>query len=303
VDPAPAGEIGAVVDGQAGFGPFAGFRNDATFVASGSSIVVGLLEHSGDSNVVCVFGGRPVGVLKDAGWTPGSDAVHVTLAPPIRIPISVWILVRPFRLHRFRAYVAKLVCNRIWSREHVGVRLGKMKVHDATGAPAAASLRDFACKKRGRMQEFVGRDEGRINVYFVDRVDGKRNAGVTCIAPADFVALGSCTGPDLLVHELGHCFYLFHVDDTSDDREEYGSENVMAHTSLRRCYFTEGQIFRALLYKQSAINFLYHSRSGQPVWDATDPGDFFVVPGADGSLHRFPPLRKRVWADGSRGPN
>jgi len=69
--------------------------------------------------------------------------------------------------------------------------------------------------------------------------------------------------------------------------------NVMHSQSSGRQYLTEGQIFRAHLRTNSAINQLFGLRLGLPMRDCD----------RDTPALNCPPIRKRVWADGSRLPN
>jgi hypothetical protein len=60
-----------------------------------------------------------------------------------------------------------------------------------------------------------------------------------------------------------------------------------------RQFLTEGQTFRANLRTNSALNGVYHLRSGLPVRDCD----------RDTPVQGCPAIRKRVWPDGAFGAN
>jgi hypothetical protein len=67
----------------------------------------------------------------------------------------------------------------------------------------------------------------------------------------------------------------------------------MHSASNVRQYLTEGQVFRAHLRSNSALNQVYGLRPGQPVRDCD----------RDTPVLGCPPIAKRLWADGIRPPN
>jgi len=136
----------------------------------------------------------------------------------------------------------------------------------------------------------IGARPGRINVYLVGLVDGSTSRGNACAIGGGFVAIAAGSGAELLAHELGHDFGLEHIDDLMAD---FSPTNVMHSASNSRQYLTEGQIFRAHLRPNSAINQVFGLRPG------------LVTRNCDRDTLTLdcPAIRKRLWADGGTPPN
>jgi hypothetical protein len=66
-------------------------------------------------------------------------------------------------------------------------------------------------------------------------------------------------GSELLAHELGHDLALEHIDDRTAD---FDATNIMHSAATSAQFLTEGQLFRAHLRQNSALNLVYGARAG-----------------------------------------
>lgn len=167
----------------------------------------------------------------------------------------------------------------------MGVRFSEFEIVDATGDSDASNYFDFTCANKTGIQNDIGKRANRINIYYVDTVDGGTSRGQACSIGSDFVAMGRTTGDELLSHELGHDFALQHIDTTSN----FDQTNIMHSASNTRAFVTEGQVFRAHLRSDSAINSIYGARPGKPTRDCAHTADSATCPR----------INKRIWADGT----
>lgn len=260
--------------------------NDKTFVSTNLEINVGAFNGSAANNEVIGFTTRrPVAIVTPVGWSSFAELVDVVFTNEIVIPVKVWIVKGPFTTQRDKAIDACITTSSIWDSERMGVRFGLFEIVDATSDPDAPNYFAFDCSKRAGIQSDIGQTSGRINIYYVDTVDGGTGRGQACVIGSDFVAMGSNTGDELLSHELGHDFALTHIDSLSD----FDQTNIMHSASNTRQFVTEAQLFRSHLTSNSALNFLYGARPGQPTRDC----------GRDEDTHLCPRINKRIWADGT----
>ena len=144
----------------------------------------------------------------------------------------------------------------------------------------------FTCAKQSDIEADIGKTANRINIYYVDNVDGGTGRGQACRIGSDFVALGKNTGDELLSHELGHDFSLTHINGLSGN---FNQTNVMHSASNTREYLTEAQVYRAHLDPDSALNFIYHARPGQITRNCN----------RDAFTNICPKIERRLWADGT----
>ena len=275
--------VGLLVDGQSGNKQV----NDFTVITNSSIAGVGQLSGSPSSNEIIAFTNRrPVAIKTNVPWTAGDDNITMAFANEITIPVKVWIVKGPFETQRLNAINACITTTSIWNKERMGVAFSPFEIVDATANPKASNYFAFDCTKKTGIETDIGKTAGRINIYFVDTVDGGTGRGQACAIGSDFVAVGSAIGSELLSHELGHDFGLTHIDDLTTD---FDQTNIMHSASNTRQFITEGQLFRAHLSSNSALNFLYNARPGQPTRDC--PRDM--------ANNQCPRIQKRIWADGA----
>ena len=277
-----AAEKGIMVDGQDSSGQV----NDRSQVlAANGPFGVGQLTASPSSNEVVAFNSMHPVALQTVAWTSGNDDITVTLPNQILIPVKVWIVQGPFASQHARAIDACVTTSSIWTNERMGIAFNPFEIVDATGDPQAANYTTFDCSKKAGIEADIGHTAGRINIYWVNTVDGGTGRGQACQIGSDFVAMGSATGDELLSHELGHDFALQHVD----GQASFDMTNIMHSASNTREFITEGQLFRAHLRTNSALNAIYAARPGLPTRDCAH-GD---------ATDQCPILNKRIWADGT----
>jgi len=240
---------------------------------------------AGDSEVVVFTNRRPPALLDPAPWTSGSDVAVVPLQDKMGLAVTVWIVKGPFEDQRERAIDACVTTSSIWNSERMGAGFSTFDIKDATGDADADDYFDFDCSMRADMQDDIGRDAGRINIYYVETVDGGVGRGQACSIGSDFVAMAERSGDELLSHELGHNFDLLHVNALAD----FDQTNIMHSASSTRAFVTEGQLFRAHLRSGSAINDTYGARPGLPLRECGH-----TTANAD-----CPGIGKRIWADGT----
>jgi len=281
-------ERGVLVNGRGSAGVFSYQR----FTSATDTVDLGqqLSASGGNDEVVAFQSFRPPAIQTSVTWTGGSDTVNLGFASEIFIPIKVWILKSPFAMQRDRAISTCITTSGIWDSERMGLGIGSFDIVDATGNPNALNYLAFDCSKQAGIQTDIGKTAGRINIYIVDTVDGGTGRGQACQIGSDFVALGSSVGFELAAHETGHDFGLTHIDDLTAN---FDQTNIMHSASNTRQFITEGQLFRAHLTSNSAINFLYAARPGQPTRNCA----------RDTSNDTCPSIQKRIWADGAFPPN
>lgn len=270
---------GILVDGQSSSG-----NNDRTFTSTSDTIGVGDVGASA-GEVIAFTNYRPTAIQTPVSWTSGGDTVTVPFANEIRLPVKVWIVKGPFSSQQTRAINTCITTSSIWNNERMGVAFSPFEIVDATANPNASSYFAFDCSKQAGIASEIGKNAGRINIYWVDTVDGGTGRGNACAIGSDFVAMGSTNGLELLSHELGHDFALQHVD----SQATFDQTNIMHSASNTRQFVTEGQLFRAHLRTDSALNFVYGARPGQPTRNC----------GHNQADNQCTALNKRIWADGT----
>jgi hypothetical protein len=265
----------------------------AGFTMATDSMNVGPRDGTGE---VIAFGAdRPVAVQAASFSTSLADqTVTVPFAPLIDMPVTIWVLAAPFATQQQAALTLWQTAQGLFAAERLGVRLDALEIVDATGNPNATSWSAFACGANNAnvaaLQAAIGARADRINVYLVNLVDGSTSRGNACIVGGGFVAIAAGAGSDLLAHELGHDLALEHIDDRTAD---FDATNIMHSASNVRQFLTEGQLFRAHVRQNSALNLVYGSRPGMPVRNCD----------RDTLTLDCPPIAKRLWADGAFPPN
>lgn len=277
-------EWGAIVDGtKAGAAV-----NDARYTDTDQTRTVGNFTTGAASNeeVTAFTNRRPLKLVENINWTSANDDVaSVTFAPEISVPVAVWIVQGPFNDQRDLAIDHCVTTSGIWQDERMGVRFSQFEIIDATGDPDAATYADFDCSMRAGIETDIGQRANRINVYWVDTVDGGTGRGQACAFGSDFVAMGRTANDELLVHEFGHNFDLRHVD----AQATFDDTNIMDSASSTRAFITEGQLHRAHLNDNSALNTTYGARPGEPTRTC----------GHNADTNDCPVLNTRIWADGA----
>ena len=269
------------------------FQSYAGFTMATDSMDVGPREGPGE---VIAFGAdRPVAVQAASFSTALADqTVPVPFAPPIDVPITIWVLAAPYATHQNTALILWQTAHALFANERVGIRMDAVEIVDATQNPNAAAWSAFACGANfanvAAMQAAIGARPDRINVYLVNLVDGSTARGNACIVGGGFVAIAAGAGSELLAHELGHDLALEHIDDRVAD---FDPTNIMHSASNTREYLTEGQLFRAHLRQNSALNLVYGARPGLPIRNCD----------RDTLTLDCPSIAKRLWADGAFPPN
>jgi hypothetical protein len=273
---------GLLIDADA----LSGADNDRGVVSSDTSINVGINSQRASTNeVVAYTNRRPVTIEENVDWS-GISTVNADFANEIAIPVKVWIVKGPFDQQRQKAIDACITTSAIWNSERIGVRFAPFEIVDATSDPDAADYFSFTCADQAGIEADIGKTAGRINVYYVDTVDGGTGRGQACSIGSDFVAMGRSTGDELLSHEFGHDFALTHVDGLTAN---FNQTNIMHSASNTRAFVTEGQSMRAHADPDSALNFLYNARAGEPMRNCA----------RDTTSDICPAIERRLWADGS----
>ena len=276
-------ERGVLIDGQDSTGQL----NDKTFISNTDIVDVGNVEPSAVYNEVIAFTNlRPLAINTSTPWTTGSDDIPLPFANEIQVPVTIWIVRGPFMQQRTRAINAVTTTVGIWDDERMGVTPSPVQIVDATGDPDAPSYFAFNCSMQNGIENDIGKTNGRINVYYVDTVDGGTGRGQACSIGSDFAAMGRSTGNELLSHEFGHDFALTHIDDLTTD---FNQTNVMHSASNTRQFLTEGQLQRSHMKPNSALNSIYNARPGEP--NRNCPRNTASDECID--------IRKRIWADGT----
>jgi hypothetical protein len=95
----------------------------------------------------------------------------------------------------------------------------------------------------------IGFEPGRLNIYWVNTVNGNTGTGVSNFDAQ--IAMGQQTGDELLVHEIGHALDLRHINTTAPDDfnppnvlAQFDNTNIMHNASNVRAFITEGQTVR-----------------------------------------------------------
>jgi len=273
-------QVGLLVDGIKG----GGHQNDASFTTTGTRNVGKFTAPGSNGEIIGFNSGRPVAVTSGVNWTANRDEPEVNFNNIIQIPIKVWIVKGDFATQRAMVINHCIYTANVLSTERMGIQFSPFDIVDATGNPDASDYYDFTCSMQTGIKNDIGNDANKINVYYVGTVDGGSSRGQACAIGSDFVAMGENTLSDLLVHELGHDFGLFHTNTNAN----FDQTGIMHSTSATREFITEGQLFRAHLLSNSALNQVYNARPGEPTRSC----------GHNTSSVTCPSIDKRIWDDG-----
>jgi hypothetical protein len=282
--------IGMMVDGQAGS---TNWHDYSMVTTSTSATFTNLTPAAAPSlNEATAFTNNRPPKQQAVAWTDDHQTIDVAFSNRIQIPVTVWIVKGPFAQQRDHAIDACIRTSAIWYAERMGVDFSPFQIRDATGDPQAAAHFAFPNGDAGDvvwapLRTDIGFDAGRLNIYWVDTVNGATTNGWSNFGAQ--IAMGRQSGDELLSHEIGHAFSLTHTDGNGN----FNDENIMWSASNVREFITEGQLFRAHLNPGSIINAVYNARPGE----TTRNCGF----GAAGPL--CPVIEKRIWADGGFAAN
>jgi hypothetical protein len=262
------------------------------YQAAGANVDVGPRNGAGE---VIAFSEKRAVALLPVTWSSatGNQIVDVPLLAQLNTPITIWVVAGPFVTTQQTALTLWSTAQQMYWAERMGTAL-PLEVVDATTNPKAGTWNAFTCGTANAsvnaIQADIGVRAGRINVYLVNLVDGSTSRGNACSIGGPFVAIAAGSTADLLAHELGHDYALEHIDDLP---LAFDVTNVMHPASSTRAFVTEGQSFRAHTLPASAINAVYALRPGQ-VTRTCDRDTLTLT---------CPAIARRLWADGSFGPN
>jgi hypothetical protein len=280
------GPVGVLLDGQDDTGNV----NDRGYITTASKIDV--TYTAGTSNEVVGFTNARPPRLVTTPWTNEVDYFDLDFRPLIQVPVTVWIVKGPFVDQQNHAIEACIRTSTIWNAERMGVDFSQFEVLDATGNPKASAHFAFPNGDVGDsvwkpLRDDIGFTAGRLNIYWVDTVNGLTTNGWSNFGAQ--IAIGRNSGDELLSHEIGHAFSLTHTDADSN----FDDTNVMWSASNRRQYLTEGQLFRAHLDPTSILNDVYDARPGETTRSCP-----YAPPSES-----CPAIDRRLWADGTFPPN
>jgi hypothetical protein len=286
-NPNGSGEIGILLDGTVDGSAV----NDQSHTTTADGHVdPGDVAGGGHDEVVGYQQERPVALVENAGWSGGEDTVTVPFGSEMGAGFRVWLLEPPFADRQAQAVAACVRLDQIWHDERMGAQINSFQVSDETSNPARTPFLDFTCAEAASLRSDIGHDAGRINVYYVDRVDFgngfSTGNGVWC--GSNTVVMGSSASDHLAAHEVGHAFNLGHVNALTTS---FDTTNVMHNASNDREFLTEGQTFRAQLEPSSVINTTYNLRPGLTTRDCGDLDET--------ATDECPAVQKRIWADGA----
>ncbi|WP_044397869.1 M66 family metalloprotease [Lacinutrix sp. Hel_I_90] len=282
INNASSSETGILVDGIKGGVQ----QNDNSFTASSTLRNIGSFTAPGTNGEIIGFNSeRPVAITTPVNWTTNRDEPDLNFNNIIKIPVKVWIVKGNFATQRALAISHCVYTANVWSTERMGVQFSPFEIVDATGDPDASTYYNYTCALQSGIENDIGKDANKINIYYVGTVDGGSSRGQACSIGSDFVAMGENTLSDLLVHELGHDFGLFHTNSNAN----FNQTGIMHSASSTREFITEGQLFRAHVLSNSAINNIYNARPGAPTRSC----------GHTASSATCLNIDKRIWADGT----
>jgi hypothetical protein len=207
----------------------------------------------GYSEMVAFAEGLPPLVRTDLRWTAGRDTLRLDFPQRVRVPVTIWIIRRPYATTRESIESQLMNARMVWSK--AGMELDA-RVVDATGHPDAGLYQGDTQACIGAGATSIGRDPGRINIYITGPpvVSGATYGGYACDPGLIFMTVMQGGAGMLLAHELGHTFGLPHA----------AVGNVMDYEG-NSSGLTAGQIFHAHASPISAMQVLYANRAVMPV--------------------------------------
>lgn len=329
LEQAPKAETGILVDGvfQKDAKSPAIFKNDKGFTSKSMPIPIGHVDKaSGKNNEIVAFAqDRPVLLKEKVTWSNAYDDIKLTFrSKPFSIPISLWILFDKDKDSKIGAEKkaltgAILQTNTSWKQENMGLKLvaAGSDFHNALPSMNSKSsgYTKFSCGNNfATLKTDIGFVKGRVNIYMVDEVmvgtTYAKYHGQTCVVGSDIIVVGSAFQATLLTHELGHSLNLYHPPTSwmkSADRtvekpkkNKLSIYNALVPDSYSHKYFTEGQVFRAHVNPDSALNDIYTERSKL---GSTKGYPTRATCTKDNADFKCPDLDRRLWANGAFYPS
>jgi hypothetical protein len=280
-------ETGILIDGQDGGTAVhsRSFVTPANLSGTGSNLTSATAPNLNE--VTAFTNERPPKQL-NTPWTAAKENFDLAFRNRIQIPVTVWIVKGPFAQQRDHAIDACIRTSQIWRDERMGIDFSPFQIRDATGDPQAAAHFAFPNGDVGDsvwapLRTDIGFDAGRLNIYWVDTVNGGTGNGWSNFGAQ--IAMGRNTGDELLSHEIGHALSLTHTDGDGN----FNDTNIMWSASNVRQFITEGQLFRAHLNSSSVLNALYAARPGEATRNCS----------YGAGAPNCPATAKRIWADGT----
>lgn len=241
--------------------------------------------------------GRPPAIRQNVPWTDGYDLITVMFQNEIAIDAHVWIVFEDAGVFaEFLDILTHLAhTSNTWFNERMGLDWGNVGFTNATTDPDAPTYEhmNINCTQQAGIEADIGRMNNMINIYYVNTAFGATTSGFVCAFGGEFIAMGTSTNQDLLVHEMGHNFTLEHPAGAA--APFFNVTGVMAPASATREFFSEGQSFRAHFTPHSAINDTYNGRPGQPTRTC---GQHNTT-----ATNTCPSVQRRIWADGTFAAN
>ena len=299
-------EVGVLVDGR--LAPSGPHVNDAGFTSQASRLQIpnrnssffDIFYPDRRREVIAFTRDRHPEFLYSP-WTGGENIFTVEFKSRQDFPVTVWILTgpptnppgTPFDTQRVHAMEAILRTLSIWYQERMGLGFSDVRILNATAdpqVPQRITVPGFPTELNTwlPLRDEIGFEAGRLNIYWVDTVNGNTTTGWSNFGPQ--IVMGMNTGDELLSHEIGHALSLTHVNSLPN----FDQTNVMHNASNTRQFLTEGQIVRANMNSTSILWTLFLDVGQYP------PGRDCVPEVTNGAC---PSLDRRVWADGTFAAN
>ena len=297
-------DAGVLVDGRVG--PSGPHVNDAGFVSSDDRLQISNRIPRSFSDLFFPDQRREIIAFTNDRrpefvsflWQWGEDIVAIRFREPIGIPLTIWIVTGPFNQQRLHAQEAVLRTTSIWRRERAGLRfVNDIRIINATNNPQAANRANVPgnpteANTWGPLRNQIGFEAGRLNVYWVNTVDGNTGTGWSNFGPQ--IVMGRLTGDELLVHEIGHALSLRHVNTTDENSPDvlamFDDTNIMHNASNVRAFITEGQTVRMHMNPTSIVWTLL------PDVGQASPRPECPHLAFNGAC---PVIYRRIWADGA----
>jgi hypothetical protein len=234
--------------------------NDAIELGAGD-IAVGQCEETAIcKGEIAVFSDDNAAVLQAAPWTSGADVVHVSMQPPVAVPLKIWLLEAAIgglpAIDVAKAHVAMATKN--YNEGHAGIAFDATYFDLSANAAAKAlvgeeddKLDDPAWVNALTSSAFF--TAGMINVYYVPKAAGQAKGRNSQLERNIVMILGGFN-PYTLGHEIGHAFSLEHMNDQGVSF--YG--NLMWEGADDQVTLTEGQCFRINFDPLSVLNVNQH---------------------------------------------